>query len=407
MSFDEGVTVRGVTGARVRLADAGLGDRREAVTREIADRLFASLTRRDQRKKGEQYLRGLLSTPGRKSIRNVAAHVGGPAAEQSLHHFISSSTWDWKPVREALALYLSRVDPPRAWVVHPMPIPKEGEHSVGVDQGYDPCLGAFRGQRALGVWHASETLSTPVDWRLLLPGSWTRDEARRRRAEIPQDAGEETLEECAATAVLDVLGSWRVPRRPVVLNSHVGHVARTVSRFTRAGVPVVARVGATARLTVQDPAMPGHDEGPLAAQEIFAGVRRLRRGVELVAPPTGADTRATLAAAVRVGVRGGAEDPGDLVLLGEWGGKRTSADALWVTNMTSVSAGALIRMTKLGGRACQDLSAAGEDVGLKDFEGRSFRGWHRHMTLASAAHAVAALSGSGREAVASYASRSA
>ncbi|CAM5241870.1 hypothetical protein SALBM217S_05197 [Streptomyces griseoloalbus] len=64
--------------------------------------LFASLRRSDQRLRARQYLSGLLAAEGRKSIRNIAAFAGGTAAEQSLHHFISSSTWDWSPMREAL-----------------------------------------------------------------------------------------------------------------------------------------------------------------------------------------------------------------------------------------------------------------------------------------------------------------
>ena len=402
VSFDEGAVADGAAGVWGGTASDGLVEGREAATRELAEVLFTSFARRDQRQKGEQYLRGMLNTPGRKSIRNIAAHVGGSGAEQSLHHFISSSTWDWQPVREALAAYLSRLSPPQAWVVHPMPIPKAGEQSVGVDQGYDPCLGAFRGQRAFGVWYASEHLNTPINWRLFLPDSWMQDTARRRQAEIPEGAGEETLEECAASAVLEVLGSWKVPSRPVVLNTHIGHVGSTMGRFTRAGVPVIARVSGTARLSVHDPALPGYGGGPLAAQQILAAVNGLRRKVGWADPAGPAAAAGGLTAAVRVGAAGGGvrgrrpgagDDGADLMLLGEWSGGRSSPDALWVTNMTSVPAVALLRMTKLGGRACRDLAAVGEDVGLKDFEGRSFKGWHRHITLASAAHAVAALTG--------------
>jgi hypothetical protein len=371
------------------------------VTRELADALFASFARRDQRKKGEQYLRGLLQVQGRKSIRNIAAHVGGPAAEQSLHHFISSSTWDWTPVREALAVHLTQVSAPQAWVVHPMSIPKAGDQSVGVDYGLDPCLGVFRGQRAFGVWHASETLNTPVNWRLFLPDSWTQDDTRRRRAEIPEEAGEATLEECAASAFLGTMRDWRLASRPVVLNTHVGHVEATIGRFTDAGVPVIARVGDSAQFLVHDPALPGYGGGALAAEQILASVTGLRRPVEWAdqLDPWGA-RRSSLAVAIRVGaaasrnVRAGRPGHGagwDLKLVGEWQDPRRSPGALWVTNMMSVPTSALVRLTKLGGRACRDLSAAGEDVGLKDFEGRSFRGWHRHMTLASAAYAVAAL----------------
>lgn len=80
----------------------------DLVVAELCAELFASLPRSDQRRKGEVYLRGLLKAEGRKSIRNIAAHVGDRAAEQSLHHFVVSSTWDWGPVRAALARYLER-----------------------------------------------------------------------------------------------------------------------------------------------------------------------------------------------------------------------------------------------------------------------------------------------------------
>ncbi|MEV0040249.1 transposase [Streptomyces sp. NPDC050804] len=402
MSFDEGAAaVRDVAGARWRMAVEGQEDLREAATRELADALFASFPRRDQRRKGELYLLGSLNTPGRKSIRNIAAHMGGSAAEQSMHHFISSSTWDWKPVREALAVYLSRLSPPQAWVVHPMPIPKAGDLSVGVEQVLDPRLGNFRGQRAFGVWYASASLDTPVSWRLFLPDSWTQDETRRRQAEIPEGAGEETLEECAVEAVLDVLGSWKVPSRPVVLNTEIGHVTAIMDRFTRAGVPVIARVTDTARFVVHDPALPGHAGGQLTAQQIAMAARGLRRRVGLTERSgVAAGSPGTLAVALSVEPAGPAagrrragtgDENGELVLLAEWNGPRGMPDALWVTNMTSMSTGALLRMTRLGGRSGHDLAASGADMGLRDFKSRSFNGWHRHITLASAAHAVSAL----------------
>ncbi|WP_223772296.1 transposase, partial [Streptomyces huiliensis] len=78
-------------------------DPRDLVFSDLCASLFASLPRADQRRRGEDYLRGLLGARGRKSIRNIAAQTGGPAAEQSLHHFVAASPWDWGEVRRALA----------------------------------------------------------------------------------------------------------------------------------------------------------------------------------------------------------------------------------------------------------------------------------------------------------------
>ncbi|QLH21594.1 transposase [Streptomyces sp. Rer75] len=389
---------------RPRPAAGGLLDAREALTRELADVLFTSFVRRDQREKGEQYLRGLLRARGRKSIRNVAAHVGGPAAEQSLHHFISSSTWDWMPVREALAAHLEQAIAPQAWVVRSMPILKAGHQSVGVDRVFDPCLGhAFRGQHAFGVWYANEMFSVPVHWRLHLPETWVQDDNRRRRADIPEAVGEESAEECASAAVLMALTSWQVPVRPVVLNTHVTRIAATVGRFTQAGVPVIVRASGASPVTVRDPALPGYGAGPLGAQQILAAVRGLGRRVEWTDPASPSRTRCdSVAVAVRVGGAARSGRPGrdgtregELMLLGEWESGSHVPTAMWITNMASVPVGTLLRMTKLAGRARRDLEQVGEHVGLKDFEGRSFSGWHRHITLASAAHAVVALAGSG------------
>ncbi|CAM5640480.1 hypothetical protein SAURM35S_09798 [Streptomyces aurantiogriseus] len=44
-------------------------------------------------------------------------------------------------------------------------------------------------------------------------------------------------------------------------------------------------------------------------------------------------------------------------------------------------------------RVARDLATVGDRVGLRDFEGRSFRGWHRHTTLAAVAHAASLLTG--------------
>ncbi|RSS17551.1 transposase [Streptomyces sp. WAC05458] len=373
----------------------------EAVTRQLSAVLFASLARQDQRRKGEQYLRGLLQAQGRKSIRNIAAHVGGSAVEQGLHHFISSSTWDWMSVRQALATHLTHRETPLAWVVQPISIPKAGEHSVGVHHGLDPRLGPFRGQRAFGVWHASEELSVPVNWRLHLPGSWVRDDTLRRRADIPATADEQTAEDCAAAAFLTTVDSWGLLARPVVLNTDVGRVQHLLGQFTDAGVPVIARINGASQFTVDDPALPAHIGEALEAQQILASARGLRKPVEWAERNGRLITRrCSLTVAVRVGSTSAghrrphtADRVRHLVLLGEWRHPQHSTGALWMTNMTSVPAGPLLRLTKLACRVKRELAAAGKDVGLKDYDGRTFRGWHRHVTLASAAHAVTALAG--------------
>jgi hypothetical protein len=81
----------------------------------------------------------------------------------------------------------------------------------------------------------------------------------------------------------------------------------------------------------------------------------------------------------------------DLVLLGVGGEGGRGAAELWLTNMTATPTSSLARLSKLTGRVDRDFAAISDQVGIRDFSGRSFSGWHRHVTLASAAHAAVAL----------------
>ncbi|MFF4735262.1 IS701 family transposase [Streptomyces sp. NPDC001262] len=372
----------------------------DAVLVELCSELFASLPRSDQRRKGLEYLRGLLGGNGRKSIRNIAAIIGGQATEQGMHHFISSSIWDWNPVRRALVRHLLRSAPPQAWVVRPMVIPKGGQHSVGVDRKFFPALGqVLNAQQAMGVWAVSEEMAAPVNWRLHLSEDWLQDDARRARAAIPDCARPESLGDCAASAFLETAG-WGVPVRPVVVDAPEADTWAVVRRLRAAGVPWLVRIGSTFRLTAADPALPGCRTEGVTAHQIMTAAAGMRRPVLWSDHDPAETLRTSLAAGVRVRMpaRGVRTVPpvrrpgiGDLRLLGAWEQGQSSPGELWLTDMTALHPVALMQLSKTTRRVDRDFAEIADQVGMRDYTGRSFKGWHRHVTLASAAHAVAAL----------------
>jgi len=77
----------GVGERGVRAAD--LAAQRVALI-EFAEEMYGSLARRDQRAKGEQYVRGLLLEGRRKSIVPMAARLPD-GDEQGLQQFITDS----------------------------------------------------------------------------------------------------------------------------------------------------------------------------------------------------------------------------------------------------------------------------------------------------------------------------
>jgi hypothetical protein len=368
------------------------------VFNELSSALFWSLPRSDQRRKGMEYLRGLLSAPGRKSIRNIATLVGGQATEQSLHHFISDSTWDWRPVRRALAHYVANTAPVQAWVLRPMVIPKAGNHSVGVSRRFCPDLGqAMNAQQAIGVWAVSDELSAPVTWRLHLTQAWLADSHRRSAASIPDGVRLESLGDCAARAYLDMSVRHELPVRPVVLDGREIDAPPMMRKFRQAGVPLMVRVGDALRLTPVDGALPGHNADTMTAHDIMVAARSVRRPVTWMEnDPAGGGpiSRTCLTAAVRVRIPSPGGDAGDLVLLGATRAGRPWPDQLWLTDLTSTAVGSpatLLRLAGLTARVDRDFSEVSDRVGIRDFAGRSFSGWHRHVTLASAAHAITVL----------------
>src|SRR5262245_56678567 len=104
----------------------------------FAQDIFASIPRKDQRRWGQTYLRGLLLDGKRKSIEPMATRLarGDPEAdayalEQALQQFVNQSPWDPTPVRRRLAQRMTTAITPAAWVIDDTAFPKFGRHSDG------------------------------------------------------------------------------------------------------------------------------------------------------------------------------------------------------------------------------------------------------------------------------------
>ncbi|MFD6618769.1 IS701 family transposase [Streptomyces albidoflavus] len=352
----------------------------EEVLRELCVAVFTSLPRRDQRTRAEQYVRGLLCTPGRKSIRNIAAHVGGGSpTEQRLHHFVTSSTWDWRPVRASLIRWLESAHPQSCWVVQPMPIPKSGRHSVGVGRRFDPHMGqVLHGQQSFGIWFVSPDVVTPVGWRLFLPDDTTT-------------RGGETYEDSVTATVMETVGISATAPRPVVLDVRGIDARSTMRQLPLRGLPVLARVQPTTLLWSADPNMPYYGTGPRPAHDLLTAVKALRRPVEWHDDAPSAGPPVSLAAAVPVTTVACDQRQKPSLLLGEWMGARRTPAQFWMTNMR-MPAPPMLRIAKEASRVSRVSAQCARQTGLRDFTGRSLGGWHRHLTLASVACAIRALS---------------
>ncbi|CAM5672117.1 hypothetical protein SGLAM104S_08387 [Streptomyces glaucescens] len=79
----------------------------------VAD-VLGSLPRRDQRRWGECYLRGLMLDGRRKSIQPMAERLPD-GNMQALQQFVNQSPWDPLPVRRRITERLAEVITPEVW----------------------------------------------------------------------------------------------------------------------------------------------------------------------------------------------------------------------------------------------------------------------------------------------------
>ncbi|WP_150254314.1 IS701 family transposase [Nocardiopsis deserti] len=162
--------------------------------REFISKAFRTLPRSDRKRWAPVYLRGLLEVPGRKTIRRIVEdsdELHSATTTQSMQQFINQSPWEWNGVRHALATYVHQHCRVRAWIADNTVVPKRGSHSVGVARRFVPSLGrTVNCQVGMGLYLATERHAdpVPVDWHLLLPGSWLQNPERRARARIPGHA---------------------------------------------------------------------------------------------------------------------------------------------------------------------------------------------------------------------------
>ncbi|MFG2979585.1 IS701 family transposase [Streptomyces sp. NPDC048331] len=373
---------------------------------DFTERLFGHLPRADQRRWARVYLQGLLTTPGKKSVRRLAASVTeSPTASQSLQQFINASPWDWDPARTELLRWVEERHSVRAWTIGQVCFPKRGEHSVGVHRRFDPVAGRMVNcQLGFCLFLSLDGMSVPVDWRLALPEAWVADPVLRRRARISPRAVHQAPEALVLELVDSIAARTSSARPPVVADlSRLGSAAALIGVLGRRGqdflvsVPPTLAVRAAALTQGGDPARTPGRGGSTAGDFARLGNTSHPYAVPLAGRDRGPRRQCIHSALVRLpeGDSAGRGAQQIYRLFGERGPGRPGVRGgqgggpVWLTNMTRHRMDDLLHLVRAAGRSRAVLGSLAEEFGLLDFEGRSFPGWHHHMTLMSAAYAYA------------------
>jgi SRSO17 transposase len=387
---------------------------------DFAGEVFASFVRREQRLNGGLYVRGLMLDGRRKSMQPMAERLG--VDHQRLQQFITSSTWDYAAVRERLAARAMEVVSPEAFVLDDTGHVKDGDASPGVARQYTGTAGKVTNcQIAVSVHAVTDTCSAALDWRLFLPESWDDDcavgaeaeriAARRARCAIPAEEGHRPKWR-QALEMFDELAAWgHIP--PVVVGD-AGYGDNTTFRLelTRRDLPYVLAVKGSTSAYPDDvlPATapysgqgrrptPRYQDKPSTLRELVLGAGRgrlrqvtWRQGTKKTqGNPTAKMRSRFLAMRVRPANRDiPRADDGSLPevwLLAEWPPHEPEPTDYWLSTLPEhTPIRELVRLAKIRWRIEHDYRELKTGLGLTHFEGRSFTGWHRHVTLVSAAH---------------------
>lgn len=140
-------------------------------------------------KQAQQYLRGLVQS-ARRNVERMAEVVPGTDA-QALHHFLSHSPWESRPVMDQVGRDLDALlggEPDTCMVLDESGIAKKGTKSVGVARQWlgtegktDNCQVAVFAALVRGRWVGL------ADAELYLPKEWVEDPARCQAAGVPTE----------------------------------------------------------------------------------------------------------------------------------------------------------------------------------------------------------------------------
>lgn len=373
---------------------------RHSITQQaLGDVLFAvssRLRRIEQRASFALYAHALLTDLPRKSAEPIAAWASGgnPAACERQHdhllHFLNTSPWNDREVRLAatdipldLLLSTETID---AYIVDDTGFLKQGTESVGVQRQYSGSAGKITNcQLAVSLTAATRTTFLPLDMDLYLPESWAQDEARCLKAKVPAHVRFRTKNDIA----LDLLASSLVhgrPNAPVLADSGYGNASPFRGGVTALGLTYAVGVQPSTSVRVVSP-----NDRRSEACSVEQVARSLPRSAwQTIAWWQGsqAELSSRFALVEIEVVKPHQDEPVRQQLLLEWPeGDQDPAHYTLVT-VRCESLKELVRLVKSRWKTERVYEDMKGELGLDHFEGRSWVGWHHHVSAVLASYAA-------------------
>ncbi len=344
----------------------------------LTKRLAPHFTRSEARARMQAYLQGLLSPIHRKNGWQLAEWVGDQTP-YAIQHLLGRAIWDAEALRDELIGYVVEHlgDPDGVLVLDETGFVKKGDKSCGVARQYSGTAGRIENCQ-IGVFLAYATARghTFLDRQLYLPKEWTEDKERLQEADVPESV-RFTTKPKIAKQMLERAFAAGVPCRWVTADSVYGNDRSLQLWLQQQGVAHVLAV--------------------TGQESVWVGFHQHR--VKSLLPKIPEDAWQLESAGQ--GSKGErlyawARLPLNHAYGAQWERwllvrKSLSEPEEMTGYIAFAPAGTpLATLVQVAGTRstieCSFESAKGE-VGLDEYEVRSWHGWHRHISLAMLAHA--------------------
>ena len=390
-------------------------ERLDRELREFLDTMTDEMGRPERRAAMRAYVTGLLLDGERKSLEPMAARLVDRREEigamrQRLLGCVAESAWADAEIFRRLSVKLERELPGiEAFVIDDTGFPKKGVHSVGVARQYSGTLGRTDNcQVATSLHLAGEAGSGCISLSLYLPEQWASDSSRRRKSGVPNEVVFRRKGEIALSQIDDAL-SWGVRKHVVLADAGYGDSGDFRDGLSARGLTYVVGVSGTAIV------WPPQSDSQIPRRKAGESGRPHTRYRDQQHPPISMSAlsrqlsfrkvtwrdgsrgwQSSRFAAVRIRTahdRLKGAPPGDEQwMLCQWPESEAAPCKFHLSNLpATTSLRSLVRFAKLRWRVERDYQEMKQEIGLDQFEGRSWRGFHHHAALCAVAHGFLAL----------------
>lgn len=358
---------------------------RKGLFEEVYQRLKPLFERSETRERVKAYIQGLLSQMKRKNSWQLAEEMG-ESKPYSVQYFLDRARWNADKMRDILLEYVREKlgDENGIGALDETGFLKKGDKSVGVQRQYSGTAGRIENCQ-IGVFLSYTSLKghTLIDRELYLPKSWIAEPERCQQADVAEDVKFATKPELAIKMIKRALNA------KLLISWFVGDSVYGSSRPLRAFLEEQRKPYALA----------------VTCKERVVVSEKLQRVDELVTALAPNDWKCLSAGAGSKGprlynwARIELEDAGIagwshfLVIRQNMKTGEKAPETAYVLVFAPVGTTLHAMVQAIGDRwTVEECFKIGKsNVGLDEYEVRSWQGWYRHITLCMVAMAFLAV----------------